>query len=275
MVNHLRTLLLNRAPVTRTYPSYYLEEYEPADFRPVTLPHGYQAARRILFGSDRERSLENYRARQYLAVLFGCELREFVTSWDQRLTCGVDDTDFPQPSVSWQTYKTDYPLTAWNLLGDYALADDERLERTWRVEFLDGTQVALSTPSTQQTTTASYAWESGTVGQRVSAPVALPGSTLSFSAQEGPAFPDNLGPAAQVTVVSRPRAELPTILEQLTALSEETLADIFATHQSRGTTEPLPTFRNCFYEHPNPLLRLGGFLLAYATGIEEYRRGSS
>lgn len=275
MVNHLRTLLLNRPPVTRRdYPTYYLEEYEPDDFVPTVLPTSYQRARERLFGSERDRAFENYRVRQYLTLLAGGALREFVVSQDARITHDRPAVDFPLPQATWQPSASAWPVAAWHLLNDYTLADDEHLVREWDLELLtaDTLQAALRP---RAASTLTYAWGVGAVGGRVSVPLGLPGSTLSFSFQEGTAFPDNQGPAAVLTVVSRPRTELIGVLDQLAALSEEDLAEIFGVHQPRGVTEPLVTFRNCFYEHPNPLLRLGGFLLAYAAGIEELRRGGN
>lgn len=274
MVNHLRTLLLNRLPTELAYPDYYLEEYEPPDFAPVTLPSSYRRAYAILFGTTGDRALGNYRVRQYLAALNSGALREFITTWDNRVTHDHPVTDFPQPSATWRPGASAWPVAAWNLLGDYAQADDEQLVRTWDLTLLTAATIQLALRPRPAVNLA-YAWGSGSAGQRVSAPIALPGSTLSVSFQEGAVFPDNQGPSAVLTVVSRPRTGLAVVMAQLAAMSEEDLAEIFGIHQARGSAEPLPTFRNCFYLHSNPLLVLGGFLLAYATGVEEYRRGSS
>jgi hypothetical protein len=100
MVNHVRTLLLNR-PARTTTPA---GEYVPPEARELTLPAYLVKVRAQLFGARPDAAMLDFRLRQYTALLHATALKEFLTIDDPRITYtpgGRDPGDFPfRPAVS-------------------------------------------------------------------------------------------------------------------------------------------------------------------------------
>lgn len=97
MINHARTLLLNRE-----YPSLVCEwsEYVDPTFVPRPWPSYMQDVWRVLFGSDPDRLYLNWRAHQLMTLLHSTEFAPYVTAADPRLSYTVPltaltDTEFP------------------------------------------------------------------------------------------------------------------------------------------------------------------------------------
>jgi len=264
MVNHFRTLLLNREPSIASFPAYYLEEYEPVDFRPLSLPNDLLTVRRALFGENSDRLYENFRAAQYIALLAGSSLSEYLTTFDPRVTLVAKESLF-QPLSAWRIYNTNNQTVTWQLLGDARVCNDTQLERKWRIRLL--TSSTLYIAHDQTTTTVSYEWDSHP-GLRISKPVALPGTELFFSFSEGYSFLDNDGPLAELTIVRRPALSCVNIYERVSSLPAEILNNVFSVYHGDGQQEPLLTFRNCFMEHPSVIYRFGGLLLAYVYRLQ-------
>jgi hypothetical protein len=85
MINHARTLLLNRSG--RTYTRGLLgEEYIPEEYIPINVPSYVLTPRRILLGADPDRVFLNFRAWELLSLIHGTELEEFVYELDPRVT---------------------------------------------------------------------------------------------------------------------------------------------------------------------------------------------
>ena len=85
MINHVRTLLLNRGRdgTPRTSPG---EEYVPPTFAPRALTTPLRTAFTTLYGGDPDRLMLNYRLRQLTALLHSTELEEYVLAKDPRVT---------------------------------------------------------------------------------------------------------------------------------------------------------------------------------------------
>ena len=84
MYNHLRTLLLNRAAVEpATHPA---SELVPAAFQSIALPAYLKGIRALLFGSNPDVDMLNYRLAQYMPLLHCTELEEYVLAMDSRIT---------------------------------------------------------------------------------------------------------------------------------------------------------------------------------------------
>lgn len=85
MINHARTLLLNKARDTAHYtdPGY---EYIPPGYRPAQLPENLKALRAVLFGATPDNYFLNFRAHELLSYMHGTDLRVFVERLDPRIT---------------------------------------------------------------------------------------------------------------------------------------------------------------------------------------------
>lgn len=93
MINHFRTLLLNRSGEEAGVSAHLGDEYVPTWYRAVPLPSYLTSVRRLLFGAAPDRVYLNYRVRQCLSLMHSSELAEFVTHLDSRITYDVaDDT---------------------------------------------------------------------------------------------------------------------------------------------------------------------------------------
>jgi hypothetical protein len=86
MINHVRTLLLNADGSKAFPPDYPGEEFVDPDFRVLALPGPLKLVRSCLFSPTPDRAMINYRLRQLLSLVHSCELEEFVTAPDPRVT---------------------------------------------------------------------------------------------------------------------------------------------------------------------------------------------
>lgn len=86
MINHARTLLLNRSGAQRPGTAYFLEEYVPEDFAPVTLPGALSKAYNVLIGNRADNAFANYRVWSLMRMLHATELASYVTALDPRVT---------------------------------------------------------------------------------------------------------------------------------------------------------------------------------------------
>ena len=85
MINHARTLLLNK-PRSRMHYSDYGYEYVPASFRPVSLPSTLGTLRQILFGANPDNYFLNFRVNELMSYIHATELAEYVYRLDPRVT---------------------------------------------------------------------------------------------------------------------------------------------------------------------------------------------
>lgn len=84
MVNHLRTLLINRAAASLAFGPGY--QHVPADFVSVRETDAVQQARRHLFGASPDSLMLHYRVQQLLRVLETSRFADHITLYDNRLT---------------------------------------------------------------------------------------------------------------------------------------------------------------------------------------------
>lgn len=86
MINHARTLLLNRAAKTNLITAETAAEFVPAEFFPVNLTRELQLVRRVLFGSKPDARFINLRIRELMGYVHQTELAHYVYDLDPRVT---------------------------------------------------------------------------------------------------------------------------------------------------------------------------------------------
>ncbi len=86
MINHIRTLLLNRDGDKRPAASFFGEEYVPTEFKALPMPSELVTIRRALFGSEPDNAGLNYLLWQYMRILHSTEFESYVTALDSRVT---------------------------------------------------------------------------------------------------------------------------------------------------------------------------------------------
>ncbi len=246
MFNHARTLLLNDHGSNA--PGYGLagEEAVPLEFRAFVVPAFLASVRRVLFGSNPDRLMMNYRLRQFMAVLHSTELVEHVLELDPRITYDPAATDLFEHNFGITVEGTDRPFFCSGTPGP----DDSRgrLLFAWRVSIGSGNQVTVfreTVPPAEQTTTF-------TVEDGLSSPVTL-GQDLLCS------FDPTAGNTWFVTATARPNRDLPAIVEALrNSVGGPYMTQLFG----EVPVEPYKTFANLWNDHHALPYRLGGLLLA-------------
>lgn len=102
MVNHVRTLLMNRGRAGEALTGL-LEEYIPESYVPRKLSPALQLYHDLLYGSRPDRFFLNMRTRQLMQVLHGSVLSYLVTYADTRITYDVNSRsvfdDYPTIAV--------------------------------------------------------------------------------------------------------------------------------------------------------------------------------
>lgn len=278
MINHVRTLLLNRgkdgAPRTT-----FGEEYVPPQFVPKQLSPALRRGLTVLFGSNPDRAFLNYRMRQIMLLIHATELEQFVYSLDPRVTYlpfPASDmfTTGPVTTVTQQAGDA----TRLFVLGDWAVDEvSGRMEQVWDVEMISSTGGNITTRRGTTTTTPFVV----TYSKSLSSPVLLPGSPLSIRFYEpvgfiGGEFSDefsdefNVGVAAQtlprwqIASSSRPTTDFSSVLLSLgRALGEHGMQEIFPPN----AVDPVTTFLRIWQTHQLATYRYAALLLAMAWRI--------
>lgn len=254
MINHARTLLLNVSGRTsqRDAPG---EEYIPPTYSPLVLPSYLETPHKILFGTAPDRYFLNFRARELMAYLHSTELAEYVYALDPRVTYW--------PERGQRFYDVEKQLRAEQIVGLPApaltfrgdlFADNTRgravREFTFRVTAESGTWQALvasaDKPTVVQTTAVTF---TGGLSQAI--PLADTG--ISVQTHQPPS-------ATTWNIYTRvkPAPALTTLLPTLEILGEPLFLELLGVGEYE---QPYSTFKQLWFDHPNPVYRLGGLAL--------------
>lgn len=258
MINHVRTLLMNRAKDGAHYTEPGEEFIDPA-FVPRLLPRTLRRAHAALFGSAPDRLFLNYRARQVMELLHSTELEEYVYASDGRVTYLPMSQDTYFSGVFGVSYTqhagAPLPLT---IHGAHAADDGAGITtNSWALEILSPTQALLDrlTPPFTSGNVVEYTQSNGLSGY-----VTLPGSDLRIK------FPtaDAEGAAFHITSRARPGEDITARLGAFARLLDDaTLSAMFLPRQ-----EPLITFENSYRDNDLFAYKMSGLLLAAANYIE-------
>lgn len=255
MINHARTLLINVSGVSNQHQEIG-EEYIPTNYAALLLPSYLQRVRRILFGTAPDRYFLNFRVRELMAHLHQTELAEFVYALDPRVTYWPEsarpfyDTEKRLVVAQYFGLNTQPPFLRGDLFADNARGRSVR-EFTLRAIETDGDWEAILAPI-------------GDRGDSVTTP-------LMFSSNLSQTVPlDNTGVYFQIprppmtadwTIYTRVRPGniLTTAVPVLDVLGEPLFLELFGVGTGQ---EPFATFKQLWFDHPNPIYRLGGLVLA-------------
>lgn len=214
----------------------------------------------MLFGSEPDADMLNYRARQLMALLHAGPLVEHVLALDPRITYRFDTADYFSDEIFVPQQALVSGETRLSIFGEPSAPDvNGRMHHSTRIEVLGGETVSIRRSYPLAHVNAEYAFTSG-----VSNKLKLGVSGYEFR------MPDTVGTGDVwvVETLNRPQWDLGQLVANLELVGEPALLDVFGT----ATTEPYATFRNLWRTCRETPLRLGGLVLAliYAT---EARRG--
>jgi hypothetical protein len=257
MVNHVRCLLLN-LDGTGFQPGIPGEEFVDPSFRALTLPPALKNLRRFVFGPDPDRVMLNYRLCQIMTMIHSCELADFITALDPRITYWP-----PRPAGSFDknAFGTTVLQTAGapaNLYvqGPRRLTAMSQLLYAWEVSVVDNANVSvrrLTTPFDEQTVPYTSAAGLSSQVQLTGSPLLavfnpVPGAVWVIRSIARPAY----GPEDVVIAVDH-------------AMSLTGYDDLFA------GDEPYRTFGNLWTSQVGVPYRLGALALALAYRCDTLR----
>lgn len=268
MINHARTLLLN-APGQTSQRQEVGEEYVPPTYNPLVLPSYLQTARRVLFGSAPDRYFLNFRVRELMAYIHQTELAEYVTALDPRVTYWPEparpfyDTEKRLVISQFSGLDAQPPAFRGDLFADMARGRAVR-EFTLRVTQSEGPwQALLQTPDQPGVVTTTAI----TFTEGLSQPIPLANTGLLFQVPQPQMTTD-----WTVYTRVRPASALVTALPILEMLGEPLFLELFGVGDR---DEPYATFRRLWFDHGNPVYRMGGLTLAMIYRTDEILKTGS
>jgi len=260
MINHVRTLLLNKNGAERPAADFFYEEYVQDDYHSVELGR-LTAVREALLGSNADDAYINYRLHQIMKVLHSTEYVSYVTALDARFTY-----DHERAITEVEPTYAVHGMTETAAEGDIlflgraeAAEKEYRLLHVWTAEIVAADTVRLIHKNPAETSEQTYVVSSG-----VSEIIDLPSTTdVSFRFNGSQA----VGKKWLLSVRKRPIGGPEDMVASLAVLGEEADSVLYS------TVEPYDTFRRLWLQHPYWNYRLSGAVLALAYRTEALRNG--
>lgn len=262
MINHARTLLLNRDGSDGPWVGFPGEQFVPTGFHARFVPHALAMVRSALFGASPDRAMLNHRLQELLTCVHACGLGDYATALDPRVTYwSFDRSLFTKAATG---------LAATKLTGaadqqlffasrPSATAAAERLYSAWLLEVIDGTNYRLTSYADGQdvsdVVTSTYSLTSGLSSV---IPLTLSQASVRFTSGAGASWR-----LEHLANPARPLADLAADLEA--GLGPEGEAALFPD----GSPEPYATFRTLWLRHDRLPFRLAGLTLALAYRMNE------
>lgn len=262
MINHSRTLLLNRDGASRPSVDFYLEEFVDPSFNAVVLPGYLSSLHRILMGNQADNAFANFRARQYMQILHSTDLSSFVYDLDPRVTYldkvitadAVNRVDVDPVTVNAEGI----PLVFVNTPD---VGAKQRLIWNWDATVTGAAEVQTKSLQTfeENLTTVTFSNNITSLVQMVSQP--------DFFMRIG-AGSLIVGQQWRVESFTAPSYDLTDVTQALESGSANALLRLFSTE------EPYKSFKQLWEDHPSFSYRLSGILLAFIYRVEEVRTGA-
>lgn len=261
MINHARTLLLNRDGNSGVGYNAPGEEFVDPKFVAKQVPPFLSTALARMFGAAPDRLYLNYRLWQLMSLLHTSELEEFVLALDPRVTYWppVDNDFFDKVFVA-TVEQFAGPGTKLFITGEH-LADEGAgiVTQQWQLTVLAGNQLEIKRLTPPPTTTiVDY-----TVESELGSLIGLPGTGLEIRFPTAP-----VGTAWLVTSRARPQRDPAALLHEVgSVLGEGNTNRVFNLGATIDRTdEPYVTFRRLYSSNDLFPYKYGALLL----GIVHY-----
>jgi hypothetical protein len=262
MINHGRTLLLNRNGAARPAPTFYLEEFVPEDFVPRTLSSSLNTVYQMLIGDQADDAFANYRVWQYMKIMHSTEFASLLTDLDSRITYLNNRTLIDAPTIRSAEPSNGLAagLTAY-IDGQVNVSSaSPRLDYRWEIEATAPTFVNVTDLNSRILQNTEVIFTEG-----LSSPILMPGQTGISVRIQASSLP--VGAKWIVLLRADPPQDLANIIAPLDQLGEEVLRGVFGV----GNVEPYKTLNQLWKKHYYFHYRLSGLIIAYIYRVEELR----
>jgi len=256
MINHARTLLLNKDGDKRPEPTYFLEEYVDPYYRALNFPHYLLNIQDVLMGVNPDNAFSNYRLWQYMKLLHSTSLASYVYALDRRVTYLRERSalsGFQNPAG---VLLEGAPSELY-FLGEIETANTSTMSYSWTVELLSGYVARVIDLKTFQLQDTMF-----TVYEGLSSPVAFPGQPGFAMKISNPTD----GSKWLVSAFLPPTEGLPEIAARLEGLEGGALSTLFL------GGAPYKGFKDIWENYPGIQESLSALILAWVYRAEEVRR---
>lgn len=260
MINHLRTLLLNRPGGAQDLNGLG-EEYIPVEFGGQVLTGWRRSYWTGLFGSAPDNTYLNYQLSKLLRVVHATDYAEYVNYFDPRVTYdprAATDFDTLQYGLTYTSSAASSPIVVTpvgELVADAGLG---RMRWHWQVQLVDGYATITEMQSQNSVSVQALTFSN------VSAPLPLPANnTLRITLQAESTDSADWNGVYDVIALGRPSTDISTIIANLvTARGNE--RELFG----GLVNEPYRTFAQLWQQETVPS-RVTGLVLALAFRLHE------
>lgn len=257
MINHARTLLLNRSGRNQSLRELG-EEYIPEDFQAASLPVWIRAYWEVLFGSSPENTYRNYVVGRLLRIIHATDYAGYLLYLDRRITY--------EPDVAGPFARVPYEfiwsrraggsankgvIQSVDRLGD--LVADEKtgvMKDSWNVDMDNGEATITNVRTHEQRVVDAFA------GEHISKSLPLPNNGMRFTVRYDDVVRASWDVDFRVDVFLEPRMDLSEKIAALEQLRSHTF-ELFG----RSASEPYLTFFGLWQQDVLPD-KLTGLLLA-------------
>jgi hypothetical protein len=258
MINHARTLLLNKDGAKRPQATYFGEEVVPYNYAAVMMPSALLTARRALFGGSPDDAGLNYMLWQYMRILHSTEFVEYVLALGTRIT--YLHTRSMVDYLFGVTVENNPDALQFNGLPDLG-GTSGQLTGSWRIDRSAPAAFTLTNLHTGQQSVQYPSYAGGVTGY-----MPMPGHK-DFEVRVFDAY----ATAAMwiVTYLAKPGIAMDPISRaaQLANTGSEVETDLFPSR------EPYKTFKQLWDYHMHFPYKMSGALLALIYRTEELHRG--
>lgn len=257
MINHARTLLLNKDGDSRPGTDFYLEEYVDPSFKALEYSNSLKELRAVLVGRSPDNYYLNFRLRQYMTTLHSTEFESYVYQMDPRVTYVGQSPEVVKTNNSYSPLNA---LATSELVFEGAvIPDPNKLAHSWRVSaiapyvvrtLLEGTSISVDTLVT--------------VNEGLTSPIVMAGKP-GFLTRIYATGSLTVGAEWRVSSFVEPTDDLSDIPGLMQSIDPQHLAYIFP------NTLPYSTFKELWVKQSILAYQLSGLLLAWVYRAEEER----
>lgn len=251
MINHVRTLLMNRLS-GRFHLKDPGEEYIELAYAPRVLPTALQTFFTAIFGTIPDRIGVNYRMRQIMQLLHASELQQDVTSTDSRITyLPFDDTFFDD--VFKQQFAFNGTPQRCVIVGTHTpSAALGRLQYAW--------DLVVNNDASVTVTAVNDPIPAAVVTDRTHG-IPLPGTALQAYLYDAPN-----GTRVRVTSTGKPVDDIMTVILRAIRVSGPAVTELIFPPIA---AEPVLTWNKIWRDHPDTVNQCAALLLAIAHYIDQ------